>query len=525
MSVAFDSQNARAAFDRVLSGPWAGLLLGLVKTSDPIAACLVRTRRLWPARPAGADALFGADMTGPDGRRSSGLAAVSDHRLLRALLESVPIADVALERFLTLARFTLLQEAIGATATSAPLADHVLGFYAALARQCFINEYVFAAADDEVRRALDLRDALARAVRADAAVPAPWVVAVAAYVPLHTLSEAESLLVRSWPDPVDGLLVQQVREPREELQHRDSIVALTAIDDAVSRRVRRQYEQNPYPRWVKAEPAPAATTIDAHLRDELPAASFRPLAKTTGLEVLIAGCGTGRHAIALARRLPGAQVLAVDLSLASLGYAMRKTRELGVDNIRYGHADLLRLGSIDRRFDVVEAVGVLHHLADPEAGWRILVSLLRPDGLMRLGLYSERGRADIVAIRAMIAQRGYGCAAPDIRRARQELMREAETAPVKNVIRIGDFFSTSECRDLLFHVQERCFTIPAIKALLAEMNLRFVGFCVGARVRAGYRARFPDDAAMADLDRWHLYETENPKTFLGMYQFWVQRAA
>ena len=40
-----------------------------------------------------------------------------------------------------------------------------------------------------------------------------------------------------------------------------------------------------------------------------------------------------------------------------------------------------------------------------------------------------------------------------------------------------------------------------------------------------YRGRFPDDPAMTDLDNWHVFETENPLTFLNMYQFWLQKPA
>ncbi len=28
---------------------------------------------------------------------------------------------------------------------------------------------------------------------------------------------------------------------------------------------------------------------------------------------------------------------------------------------------------------------------------------------------------------------------------------------------------------------------------------------------------------MTDLDQWHVFETENPMAFTGMYQFWVQK--
>jgi hypothetical protein len=66
-------------------------------------------------------------------------------------------------------------------------------------------------------------------------------------------------------------------------------------------------------------------------------------------------------------------------------------------------------------------------------------------------------------------------------------------------------------------------TLPMIKSFLAENDLQFLGFLPGVQEKRSYRARFPEDPAMIDLDRWHAFEIENPKTFHAMYRFWVQR--
>ena len=102
-------------------------------------------------------------------------------------------------------------------------------------------------------------------------------------------------------------------------------------------------------------------------------------------------------------------------------------------------------------------VGVLHHLAEPLAGWRVLVSLLRPGGQMRIGLYSEPARKLITEARARIATRGYRATPDDIRRCRQEMIGEPDRW--RALIEPSDFYSMSGCRDLLFNVMEHCFTI------------------------------------------------------------------
>jgi SAM-dependent methyltransferase len=343
------------------------------------------------------------------------------------------------------------------------------------------------------------------------------------FVPLAALAQASSLLQQEWPDSLTAMLVQQLREPAIERELAAALPVLTAIEDAVSLKVRDQYEEMPYPRWVKPTSLGAPTNIDWYLRSQFPGVAIQPVQQTESLDVLIAGSGTGQHAIETAQRIAGARVLAIDLSRASLGYAARKTREANLPNIDYAQADILNLGPLNARFDVIESSGVLHHLGDPEQGWRVLLSLLRPGGVMHVGLYSASARSDIMATRALIIDRGYQETVADIRRCRQELQSFPDGTPFKNVTLYSDFFTTAECRDLLFHVQERQFTIPDIENFLTANGLAFLGFT--GPVRQAYGARFPDDPAMTDLERWHAFETENPMAFVNMYQFWVQKLA
>jgi 2-polyprenyl-3-methyl-5-hydroxy-6-metoxy-1,4-benzoquinol methylase len=100
-------------------------------------------------------------------------------------------------------------------------------------------------------------------------------------------------------------------------------------------------------------------------------------------DFLIAGCGTGQQSIAVAQKFGDQNMLAVDLSLASLSYARRKSDEFGL-RIEYGQADILEMAALNRQFDVIECQGVLHHMADPYAGWQALLPLLRPNGFMKL---------------------------------------------------------------------------------------------------------------------------------------------
>lgn len=505
-------REASACFARTLelvpelAENFADTSMMLRKVNPALGEAAERAAAVWP-RVASADELLGAP----------GLAAIADDPMLLRVLTTMPIRDPALEWLLTAVRADLLRRA---AAAPVEVDENVLGLSCALARQCFNNEYVFSEGSDEIDVLERLSAALADSLERNLDVPPLWLAAVASYRPLSMLSGSHKLLDRTWPNAADQLLTQQIRQVDEEQRIREAIPSLTAIDGEIADAVRKQYEENPYPRWVAAPSPPAQVTVDEYLLGRFPLSPFRPLGDRSGLDILIAGCGTGEHSIGTARRYRDTRVLAIDLSLSSLSYAQRKTRELGVQNVEYAQADILALGSIGRSFDVIDASGVLHHLRDPMAGWRQLFALLRPGGLMRVGLYSELGRAEIVAAHRFIAEHGFNAAAASIRSCRQAML----ATPLRALTKYADFFNTSGCRDLLFHVQEHRLTIAQIKEFLVAQGLAFVGFELDAATLQSYRTRYSNDRSMTDLDTWDAFERERPGTFSGMYQFWCQRA-
>ena len=319
----------RAALTTAITEPW-GLpyqlcrpALSLIMLDQRIADCVRLANGSWPARLPKA-ALFGA----------YGLAALAADSLLHALLEATPVSTIEFERFLTCARHALLETASSKQAPD-PSDIAALQFYAALSRQCFVNEYIFDCDDRERLAAAACRTKLLALLDANAVVPPLLLLAVAAYFPLYTLRDASRLLDSNYPGPIDAVLRQQIREPLEEQALRAGIECLTPITAGVSEEVRSQYEQNPYPRWVKLPIREQALRFNDELRRSLPFAPFTPLPDDSAPEVLVAGCGTGSHSILTAQRFRGIRVLAIDLSLSSISYAKRKTQELGITNIEY----------------------------------------------------------------------------------------------------------------------------------------------------------------------------------------------
>lgn len=495
---------------RALNEPWCrprdlSAAAGAILLRSPsMARCAERSSHAGPAR---LSELFS----------HGDLATLGSDGLFEALLGAAPVTTIGIEQVLTALRRALLDSV---SSGALDVQDAWLPVAVALAKQSFINEYVFAVADEETSRLVRLRDAVLEALERGERIAPVTVAVLASYMPLHSLPDAERLVSQSWPEPVTSLAAQQIVNPRHEHAIRSGIARLTAVEDAVSEKVRAQYEENPYPRWTRifaeAQPLP----VDHYIGMRFPFAPYRAMG-SRALDVLVAGCGTGQHAIQRALQFRSANVLAIDLSLGSLSYAIRKTRELGLTNLHYAQADILAL-DVSKTFDIVDSSGVLHHLQDPLKGWRRLADLVRPGGLMHIGLYSATARRDINAARAHLVEAGRGYSADEVRRFRADFASRAPGDPLHNVTQFSDFFSTSECRDLLFHVQEHQFSIPQIADFLREAGFTFLGFETPART--SYLKRFPDDRAAVDLANWNVFESENPATFAQMYQFWIQKA-
>ena len=348
------------------------------------------------------------------------------------------------------------------------------------------------------------------------------------FLPPETMAVAWALWQEISSQPADRsprriLLTRTVADREAERRIESDIATLTAVENSTSAAVRGQYESSPYPRWLSIDRERNSLSLAQRMAKRFPSLS------TVGLDlvtprILVAGCGTGRHAISTAARHAGCQVLAVDLSRASLAYAVRQAQMLGQDNVTFAQADILELGGLAERFDLIESSGVLHHMADPIAGWRVLRGLMKPRGLMRIGLYSAHARRRWDSLRASIPVGANAEGVNDfIRGRRASLLANPPDGGAAVVLRIADFYSLSGCRDLLFHTSEMHFTAPEIADALASLDLTFLGFeNLSPAVTEAFGRRFPAPGADRDLAHWDAFERDNPDTFIAMYQFWCQ---
>jgi SAM-dependent methyltransferase len=372
----------------------------------------------------------------------------SDDALLDAYLRRCINTSYPLEQ-----RFVALRRAILLEGLRPPLR-----LLESLAIQAFHNGYVWPVSDEE--RGVIPRD------------PGGWCAALYAPPPPGSLADARDDIVR----------ILEV-EPAEEAR-----LAATLVDevpfDVVTAAVRAQYEQHPYPRW-----------LSLHRRDVIDAPPRR---------MLVAGCGTGRDAIALALQHPTSTIDAIDISRTSLGYAMRKARELGATNVRFRLADLRHL---DGSYDAIHASGVLHHLADLSEGLRALRKLLAPGGELVAAIYSRRGRESLQRLRAL------GGDATDLRAARARIfaaLDERERAEIEDL----DFFDLGHFRDTLYHAHQLELSPRELDVAIRSAGLVFERFDDVPEELAGER----------DLLVWDALEESNRDLFRNMFRVRLRSA-
>lgn len=201
--------------------------------------------------------------------------------------------------------------------------------------------------------------------------------------------------------------------------------------------------------------------------------------------VLVAGCGIGVEAFALAERYPGADVVGVDFSPRAIAEARRLQRKASArKRTRFEVADLAAKGLekvAGEDFDVVSCHGVLSYVPDTAAALRNIARCMSPDGVLMLGV-NGAGHLS-VRYRAILREFGY-----DIDQFREsdevrDLLRVCDTLSVYPPVRIADFDAGYLAGDI-FGPLNLALTVSGWESLLDKAGLH-----LAATFRAFYATR------------------------------------
>lgn len=446
---------------------------------------------------------------------------ISDKRF-SASLSLFITTNAEVEEFLTKARRVLLD-----FYTNSPcrIPKNILLFTESLASQCYLNEYLYCKSEQESEKISDIIKQLQK----DKSTFNNFLAIIGCYIPIHTL-KVDKHLIDQYPRTAkesQDFIKMQIEDPDKQEEIKTKLKASIRPGDQTSQDVKKMYEENPYPRYRYGNyTSPQySKTIQEQISLEITNSTLnfpqRFSASKDPLKVLIAGCGTGSQVIS-ASRFRNVHITAIDLSISSLAYAAMKAEEYSMTNVEFIQMDILDINSIGIRFDVIECAGVIHHMKSPEKALKLLAESLAYGGFIRLGIYSELSRTDVIKARKETSKLSTKDTEESIRSFRAKVL-SGYYNELDNLTSYQDFYTLSGCRDLCFHVQEKRFTIDSLRRMLSSQNLEFCGFNVHQKTSDLYKQNFPKDEQMISLGNWAIFEEKNPQTFKSMYQLWAQK--
>ena len=211
----------------------------------------------------------------------------------------------------------------------------------------------------------------------------------------------------------------------------------------------------------------------------------------SGFRVLVAGGGTGDATIFLAEQLrhTDAEIVHLDLSQASIRIAQERAAIRKLANIRWVQDSILNLPSLELgRFDYINCVGVLHHLADPDAGLRALLAVLSERGALGLMVYGAVGRTGVYHMQELLRLAGGGCdAAARIAQAKEVLAALPEGNWYRRAGKLyGDNDTDAGIYDSLLHSQDRAYTVTELFEWLVDGHGMHIAFSDVQRGRFPY---------------------------------------
>lgn len=231
--------------------------------------------------------------------------------------------------------------------------------------------------------------------------------------------------------------------------------------------VRSQYEALPYP---PCNPEDDRQRLVLTWLEALPMINHYCFAGKqsfrNGFRALVAGGGTGDATIFLAEQLraTNAEIVHLDLSEASIALARERARIRGLSNITWVHDSLLNLPRLDLApFDYINCSGVLHHLADPDLGFKALRAVLKPEGAIGLMVYATAGRTAVYQMQALMRLVN-GTQADDRRKIANTRDLLASLPPSNWFRRSEDLHHDHKAGDagiydLLLHSQDRSYSV------------------------------------------------------------------
>jgi SAM-dependent methyltransferase len=191
------------------------------------------------------------------------------------------------------------------------------------------------------------------------------------------------------------------------------------------------------------------------------------------LDILVAGCGTWQAAkYALCR--PNARVVGIDVSATSIAHTQKLKDQYNLTNLEIRQVPIEHAGELTRQFDLIVSTGVLHHLADPDAGLRALRAVMKLDGAMYLMLYAPYGRTGVYLLQEYCRKLGIGSSDREVHDLVATLESLPQHHPLAALLRGSrDARNADALADALLNPRDRSFSVPQLLDFIERNEMTF----------------------------------------------------
>jgi SAM-dependent methyltransferase len=199
------------------------------------------------------------------------------------------------------------------------------------------------------------------------------------------------------------------------------------------------------------------------------------------LDILIAGCGTNQAAV-FAHRNPQAKVVGVDISQPSLDHQQYLKDKHGLFNLELHLLPIEELPTLGLDFDLIVSTGVLHHMADPQAGMNALASCLRPEGAIGLTLYARYGRIGVEMLQSVFRDMGLRQDERSVHIVKQVVSWLSPEHVLQSYLKIegAELQYDGAVVDTFLHGRDRSYRVDDCIDLVASAGLEFQGWLLNS---------------------------------------------
>ncbi len=249
-------------------------------------------------------------------------------------------------------------------------------------------------------------------------------------------------------------------------------------------KVRDQYEAYPYPERNPKDEKKRLITGSPSLPQEIDHFLFGGKRDwREPLRILVAGGGTGDGLIQLTALLTQFgkpyEATYIDLSTASRKIAEERAKVRGLKNITFITGSLLDAPKYGP-FDYIDCCGVLHHLPDPDAGFRALRDAVTPEGGMGFMVYAPYGRSGVYPLQEAFGALFEGMPPKDRLKAGKKIFENLPDGhPFKSNPNVNDHKNgDAGFYDLLLHSQDRSYDVGTLVDTLDRTGWALSGFTI-----------------------------------------------